>query len=306
MTPKSFASWLNQHHTGALVPDAEPRHPSTPQAQLIARLLQGEPAAARTALAELIAFAPDFPGALPAYARLVFPGPSDREVLQRLHAGLTPEVYLEVGVETGASLALAVHSRIALGIDPVPQLMPGTLPPSARLFPLTSDAFFQQHSRTAVLGDARVDLAFIDGMHWFECALRDFANVERWCGPGSVIILHDCLPVHAASAQRDRRTNFWVGDTWKALEYLLEHRRDLAISVVPCYPSGLVIVQIPDPGAHGSHDRLDPFRAGPGSWPFPFTDGQWPAHYPLIENSEQGLAALVASLAARRPGARAT
>ena len=41
---------------------------------------------------------------------------------------------------------------------------------------------------------AAVRLAFIDGMHLFEFALRDFINTERHCSPKAVIVFDDILP----------------------------------------------------------------------------------------------------------------
>jgi hypothetical protein len=35
----------------------------------------------------------------------------------------------------------------------------------------------------ALLGGLPVELGFIDGMHLFEFALRDFMNLERLCTP---------------------------------------------------------------------------------------------------------------------------
>jgi len=260
--------------------------------------------AARGALRELVSRAPDFPGALQALAHVTFPGPPYREVLRRLHVELRPDVYLEVGVEHGTSLQLAVHSRMVLGIDPVARPLPRELPPTTRLFHMTSDAFFESHSRSGLLGDARVELAFIDGMHRFEYALRDFHNAERWCAPGATLVLHDCLPVLDVAAVRDRRTTFWVGDTWKALEFLLLHRRDLFVAVVPTYPSGLVVVQTDQPEAARDNAALDAFCADYAPIPYPYAGGGWPAHYPLIENSEPGLSALVRRLAEGRARAQ--
>lgn len=265
----------------------------------------GQVDAARGALRELVSRAPDFPGALQALAHLTLPGPPYREVLRRLHAEVRPDVYLEVGVEHGTSLQLAVHSRVVLGIDPVPRPLPRELTPAARLFHMTSDAFFESHSRAELLGEARVELAFIDGMHRFEYALRDFHNAERWCAPGATLVLHDCLPVLDVAALRDRRTSFWVGDTWKALEFLLLHRSDLFVAVVPTYPSGLVVVQTNQPAAARDHSALEAFCADYTAKPYPYAGSRWPAHYPMIENSELGLSALVRRLAEGRARARA-
>ena len=47
-----------------------------------------------------------------------------------------------------------------------------------------------------------VDLVFIDGLHLFEFALRDFFNAEAWCSRTSTIVLHDCVPIARATADR--------------------------------------------------------------------------------------------------------
>jgi hypothetical protein len=214
-------------------------------------------------------------------------------------------VYLEIGVEHGTSLQLALHSRVVIGVDPVARQLPRDIATRAQLFHTTSDAFFESHTRAELLGEARVELAFIDGMHRFESALRDFHNVERWCAPGAILVLHDCLPVLGVAALRERRTSFWVGDTWKALEYLLEHRRDLSVAVIPTYPSGLIVAQTLHPGAQHDRAALDRFCTEYTERPYPYDASGWPAHYPLIENSERALSALLQRLAdsrVRAPG----
>lgn len=260
-----------------------------------------QPALAAQALATLVDHMPDFPGALSSLASLVFPGPPYREVLARLHEVLRPRTYLEIGVEHGTTLALAIHSRQVVGVDPVPRPPTRNLPAGARSFHMTSDAFFETQSRADVFGDELIDLAFIDGMHWFDYALRDFCNVERWCGAASTVVLHDCLPPHAVAAARDRRSHFWVGDTWKALECLLRERTDLRVSVIPCYPSGLVVIRNLDPSSSLLRGRLDALIRRYEAQPYPYAPGSFPSHYPLVPNSEPHLSQLFASLGASRP-----
>lgn len=268
------------------------------QAQLLIQAQRGPEAAA--VLRSLVSRHPDFPGALQALASLMFPGPAYRAVLEHIHRVLRPRTYLEIGVEHGTSLALAIHSERVVGIDPVPRPPTRALPPSARLFHMTSDAFFAQHRREHIFGDKPVELAFIDGMHSFEHALRDFCNVERWCAKASTVILHDCLPVASIAASRHRQTTFWVGDTWKALECLLHERRDLHISVVPCHPSGLVVVQNLDPASTSLSSKLEALSAHYLPLAYPYEPGVLPGHYPMIPNTEAHVARLLR--AAERAG----
>src|SRR5262249_10166906 len=158
-----------------------------------------------------------------ALASLRLPGPPYRDVLRRLHELVRPRTYLEIGVETGATLALAQTAERAIGIDPdASKLRRELLPQTARVFHETSDAFFERTTRAQQLGAQRVDLAFIDGMHWFEYALRDFINAEAWSHAGGTIVLHDCLPLLPLTAGRERRSKFWVGDVWKVVSILRE------------------------------------------------------------------------------------
>jgi hypothetical protein len=246
-------------------------------------------------LGSLIELMPDFPGALETFAPLVLPGPSYRDILRRLHDVLRPRTYLEIGVEHGTTLAFAVHSEHAIGIDPAPPPAGRVLPARARYFQMTSDAFFEAHSRSDVL-PAAVDLAFIDGKHWFDYALRDFCAVEAWCAPGSTVVLHDCLPVAKAAASRQRQTRFWVGDTWKALECLLAQRPDLQVSVIPCQPSGLVIVRRLDPASRVLPEKLDELIARYLPLEYPYPVGTLPPSVPIVPNAEPHLGRLLDSL----------
>ena len=60
-----------------------------------------------------------------------------------------------------------------------------------------------------------VDLAFIDGMHLFEYALRDVFHTERHTRWTSVMVLDDMLPRSVDEAARDRHTDAWTGDVFK-------------------------------------------------------------------------------------------
>ena len=55
-------------------------------------------------------------------------------------------------------------------------------------------------------GGTRLDLVFVDGMHLFEFALRDFMNVERHADWWSVIVFDDILPRDVDEAARERHT----------------------------------------------------------------------------------------------------
>lgn len=180
------------------------------------------------------------------------------KLLCRLHAVRRPKTYLEIGTATGKTLALARCASIA--IDPRFRLARDVRggKPACHLFEMTSDAFFAAQNPSALLGRP-VDLAFIDGMHRFEFALRDFMNIEPHCRPDSLIVLHDCLPVDAHMARRDPRDRSaaaeahypgaWAGDTWKALWILQRYRPDLRIFAFDAPPSGLVVVTHLDPAS---------------------------------------------------------
>lgn len=173
-------------------------------------------------------------------------GESYVRVLERIHALLKPRTYVEIGVAEGQTLRLVGSQAHAVGIDPSPTLA-FTLPSNVRLFTQTSDAFFARSDVQTLLGGHPVDLAFIDGMHHFEFALRDFLNLEKLCHRGSVILVHDCFPHDRRTSQRARQAQFWTGDVWRMIVLLKNYRPDLTIHTVAAPPSGLCIVRNVDP-----------------------------------------------------------
>jgi hypothetical protein len=163
------------------------------------------------------------------------------ELLDRIHRHLLPRTYAEIGVQSGRSLALSLPGTVAVGVDPEPRLT-ARIPRSTKVVPLTSDEFFRQHISEDFFGETPLDLAFIDGMHLFEFALRDFINLEKWCTGDSVILAHDCYPIDERSAARVRTTSKWTGDVWKLVPCLREFRPDLKISTIDVPPSGLCVI----------------------------------------------------------------
>lgn len=163
---------------------------------------------------------------------------SHLEFLQRIHSELRPNSYLEIGVETGVTLNLATCP--AVGVDPAP-LCREFPNPHVRLFEMTSDDFFATQDVRKLFPQG-IDFAFIDGMHLFEFALRDFMNIERHSHKNSVIALHDCYPPHIDWAERERTQAAWCGDIWKLLPILNRYRPDLDVKVFDCPFVGIVLV----------------------------------------------------------------
>ena len=241
-------------------------------------------------LLEVVRAFPDYPGALGTLATALMPGPSYRDVLAFIHQTLRPVTYLEIGVETGATLRLAQKCRLAIGVDPdLTSLRQDNAIGHAQLHNCTSDEFFESQTLASAFDKQPLDLVFIDGMHCFEFVLRDFCNVERWANPSTTVILHDVLPIMPLVAERERHTKFWVGDAWKTLWILLELRADLEIRIIPTPPSGLAIIRGLDV-ANSPEESL--WKAGINRYvelPYPYEKpGHWPKHLPVVANSRIG------------------
>jgi len=174
-------------------------------------------------------------------AQALMPGETHYEILERIHRYLAPESYLEIGVQSGASLTFAARGTRAVGIDPHPRII-HPIGSRAKLFPMTSDAFFERFDLLAELETDRLALAFIDGLHHFEQVLKDFRHIERYADTDTVVLIHDCYPVSAPAATRECRTSFWCGDVWKVVPCLRSLRPDLNLRIIPSYPSGLALI----------------------------------------------------------------
>lgn len=234
------------------------RHPLevTALGQYHRHLFQGEPQAAVACLWEALAQERNLPGVHVALARHRWPGPDYRFWLAWFHAQLLPRCYLEIGVEKGDSLALASPSSRVIGIDPAPVGDPVCrCQGNGRVFRMTSATFFASVPADSGL-EHGFDLAFIDGDHRFESVLDDFIAVERLAAPGAVVLIHDTVPLTAATASRSRHTGFYTADGWKIVPCLKGLRPDLKIVTVPASPTGLTVVTGLDPGNRLLRERL--------------------------------------------------
>ncbi len=181
------------------------------------------------------------------------------DVLAWFHRFLNPRNYLEIGTRTGDSLKSVTCPSIA--VDPEFQISSDVIGNKKilHIFQKTSDDFFGDHDPVALFG-APLDLAFLDGLHWYEFLLRDFINTEKCCRKNSVIILHDCIPTNLYYARRlmgdmqDIAEHFpnaawWAGDVWKTVMILKKARPDLRIHAFDALPTGLVCITNLDPNS---------------------------------------------------------
>jgi len=159
------------------------------------------------------------------------------EFMARMHQVVKPQNYLEVGVQHGTSLKLATTAARAVGIDPAPLHIARD---NQVIYKMTSDDYFDAASDAG--GHALIDLGFIDGLHHYEQALRDFLNMERYVHEKSIIVFDDILPRNQEEATREQNTSDWTGDVWKVTHMLLKYRPELRIREVDTSPTGTLVV----------------------------------------------------------------
>ena len=158
------------------------------------------------------------------------------QFLAELHELLEPRTYLEIGVQHGWSLNLAHAAEVAIGVDPHPLIQATG---NQIIYQMTSDEVFAGAGAPVL---PPIDLAFIDGMHLYEYALRDFMNVLRYVHKDSVIVFDDVLPRNQLEAARVQCPGDWTGDVWKIHRTIPVYRPDLKFRLVDTQPTGLLVV----------------------------------------------------------------
>lgn len=162
--------------------------------------------------------------------------PERYQLIEAMHRLIQPRGYLEIGVQQGGSLQFAKCT--AVGIDPAPMVV-AALHPGVTVHVATSDFYFENTQWDL---PARIDFAFIDGMHLAEFAIRDFINIERVGHSQTIVVFDDVLPYNAAIATRIQPPGDWTGDVWKVSDVLKRWRPDLHQIHVDTKPTGSLIV----------------------------------------------------------------
>jgi len=179
--------------------------------------------------------------------------------LTALHERLAPRSYLEIGVNDGRGLARS-NTR-TIGVDPAFKVTV-EVQCDLKLVQATSDDFFARPDALDWFPNQIVDLTFIDGLHLFEFALRDFINTERHCNATSVVVFDDMLPRSVDEAARKRQgPGAWTGDVFKVAAVLERYRPDLAVIPINSAPTGLLIVLGLDPANNTLSEHYDEILA---------------------------------------------
>lgn len=176
--------------------------------------------------------------------------------LERFYTALAPETVIEIGVFDGQSIARVRPPTLAIGIDPNPRLA-FTLSVETHIFTETSDAFFGRGGPDALLAGRPLGVGFIDGLHLYEQVLKDFINLERYCGSRSVILFHDTAPLDEATQNRACDTQFHTGDVWKIIPCLKHYRPDLDVFTIATPWTGLSVVIGLDPTSRVLADNYE-------------------------------------------------
>ena len=204
---------------------------------------------ASATLSQVLSRYPNIPHVPQVLATLELRGPYYLEALGTIQKSIAPRTYVEIGIWKGNSLKLVAPNTKTVGIDPKPLYDTTSLPCGHKVVSSTSDEYFAGRQIGDDLNGLPVELSFIDGMHLFEYALRDFINLEKHAAPEGLILVHDCYPLTAFTAQRKRQSGFWSGDVWKLVVCLKKYRPDLIVEVLPCPPTGLAAISRLNPSS---------------------------------------------------------
>jgi hypothetical protein len=169
-----------------------------------------------------------------------------QQVIHTLMRARKLKNYLEIGVFNG-HIFFRIKSKFKVAVDPFFRFSTGrkiikTLINPYNLynqyFQKTSDDFFTQDA-ARVIGNRKIEISLIDGMHEYDYALRDVENTLQWLSQDGVIIMHDCnalsreANVSFADWKARNFTGTWNGDVWKTIMHL-RTRSDINVFVLDC------------------------------------------------------------------------
>lgn len=152
------------------------------------------------------------------------------ELLNALIVKNNYEKYLEIGVNTPAQPGYnwsGINAKLKHGVDPNVETT----------FSVTSDYFFEN------IASIKYDIIFVDGLHIFEQSYKDIINGLQFLNDGGTIVVHDCNPINEITQRRERASDVWHGDVWKAILKLRTERSDLNIKTVDT-DEGCAVIQM--------------------------------------------------------------
>jgi tetratricopeptide (TPR) repeat protein len=212
--------------------------------------MTGEKETATSHYREALALNPNLVEAHIGLASLRMPGDFYHVWLDRLYSALAPENVVEIGVHEGQSLSRICPPTVAIGVDPCPRIN-RPLKTETHIYAETSDDFFSKDRLATALAGRPLGVGFIDGLHLYEQALKDFIHLEAYCGPRSVILIHDTVPLDEPTQNRTCHTQFHTGDVWKMVLCLKHYRPDLDIFTIATPWTGLTVVSGFNPEREG-------------------------------------------------------
>jgi hypothetical protein len=159
------------------------------------------------------------------------------DVLAFLHRTYPFRRYLEIGVDTGATLALS-RAPWNCGVDPAFSIR-CPLDGNFSLVRKTSDTFFRDYT------GEKFDFVFVDGLHEAGQFSRDLFNALTHLTPNGLIALHDTVPFNRTVAAARRYTSIWTGDVYRALVPYIQACQDAVLTLL-APPTGLTLLKGPD------------------------------------------------------------
>lgn len=197
----------------------------------------------------------------------------DREqVILRLMREKKLRNYLEIGVFNG-HIFFRVKSNFKIAVDPFFRFSTGrkilkTIINPANLnnqyFQKTSDDFYKEDA-ARVIGNRKIEMSLIDGMHEYEYSLRDAENTLSWLANNGVIVMHDCNPLTREAAcsfaewESRNFTGTWNGDVWKSI-MLLRTRTDINVFTLDCdHGLGVITKAKPESVLNYTTDQIKSF-----------------------------------------------
>lgn len=141
------------------------------------------------------------------------------EIINALISKYNYKEYLEIGVNTPAQPGynwVGINAPSKTGVDPNVDTT----------YKMGSDEFFRDYQSISY------DIIFIDGLHIFEQVYRDITNSLNCLSSNGTIVVHDCNPITEITQRRERASDAWHGDVWKAIVKLRMENVDLTMHTV--------------------------------------------------------------------------